>query len=53
MKKYLLRQKGKEEAIGKYDSKIEASDVMESIIEDNNDDLDADDEGIDRIRFYP
>lgn len=45
MKKYLLRQKGKEEAIGKYDSKIEASDVMESIIEDNNDDLDADDEG--------
>ena len=45
MKKYLLRQKGKEEAIGKYESKIEASDVMESIIEDNNDDLDADDEG--------
>ena len=45
MKKYLLRQKGKEEATGKYDSKIEASDVMESIIEDNNDDLDADDEG--------
>ena len=45
MKKYLLRQKGKEEAIGKYESKVEASDVMESIIEDNNDDLDADDEG--------
>lgn len=45
MKKYLLRQKGKEEAIGKYESKIEASDVMESIIEDNNDDLDADDDG--------
>lgn len=45
MKKFLLRQKGIEKAIGKYESKIEASDVMESIIEDNNDDLDADDEG--------
>lgn len=45
MKKYLLRQKGKEEAIGKYESKIEASEAMENIIDDNNDDLDADDAG--------
>lgn len=45
MKKYLLRQKGKEEAIGKYESKIEASEAMENIIDDNNDNLDADDAG--------
>lgn len=45
MKKFLLRQKGIEKAIGKFDSKIEAVDVMDGYITDNNDDLDSDDEG--------
>ena len=45
MKKYLLRQKGKEEAIGMFDSKVEAVDVMNDYIEGNNEDLYSDDEG--------
>ena len=45
MKKFLLRQKGIENAIGKFDSKIEAVDVMDGYITDNNDELDSDDEG--------
>lgn len=45
MKKFLLRQKGIEKAIGKFDSKVEAVDVMDNYIEDNNEDLDSDDEG--------
>ena len=45
MKKFLLRQKGIEKAIGKFDSKVEAVDVMDGYIEDNNEDLDSDDEG--------
>ena len=45
MKKFLLRQKGIEKAIGKFDSKVEAVDVMDGYIEDNNDNLDSDDEG--------
>lgn len=45
MKKFLLRQKGIEKAIGKFDSKVEAIDVMDGYIDDNNEDLDSDDEG--------
>ena len=45
MKKYILRQKGKEEAIGMFDSKVEAVDVMNDYIEGNNEDLYSDDEG--------
>ena len=45
MKKFILRQKGIEKAIGKFDSKIEAVDVMDGYITDNNEDLDSDDEG--------
>lgn len=45
MKKFLLRQKGIEEAIGKFDSKIEAVDLMNGYIDDNNEDFDSDDEG--------
>ena len=45
MRKFLLRQKGIEKAIGKFDSKIEAVDVMDGYITDNNDDFDSDDEG--------
>ena len=45
MKKFLLRQKGIEKAIGKFDSKVEAVDVMDNYIEDNNEDLGSDDEG--------
>ena len=45
MKKFLLRQKGIEKAIGKFDSKIEAVDLMNGYIDDNNEDYDSDDEG--------
>ena len=45
MKKFLLRQKGIEKAIGKFDSKIEAIVVMDGYITDNNDELYSDDEG--------
>ncbi|TYK34371.1 hypothetical protein [Bacteroides pyogenes] len=44
MKKFVLIQNGKEEPVGKYATKVEAADVMEQIIDDNNDDLDSDDE---------
>ena len=43
MKKFLLRQKGIEKAIGKFDSKVEAVDVMNDYIEGNNEDLYSDD----------
>lgn len=45
MKKFLLRQKGIEKAIGKFNSKIEAVDVMNAYIDNINDELDSDDEG--------
>ncbi|MBR8725498.1 hypothetical protein [Bacteroides pyogenes] len=44
MKKFVLIQNGKEEPVGKYATKVEAADVMEQIIDDNNDNLDSDDE---------
>ena len=44
MKKFLLRQKGIEKAIGKFDSKIEAVYVMNGYIDDINKDFDSDDE---------
>ena len=44
MKKYVLIQNGKDEPVGKYKSKAEATDVMEQIIDENNDDLNSDDE---------
>ena len=45
MKKFLLRCKGIETAIGMFDSKVEAADVMNDYIEGNNEDLYSDDEG--------
>ena len=46
MRKFLLRQKGIEKAIGKFDSKIGAVNVMYNYIADNNYDLYSDDGGI-------
>ena len=45
MKKFLLRQKGIEKAIGKFNSKIKAVDVMNAYIDVINEDFDSDDEG--------
>ena len=45
MRKFLLRQKGIEKAIGKFDSKIGAVNVMYNYIADNNYDLYSDDGG--------
>ena len=36
MKKFILIQNGKDEPIGKYNTKAEASDTVEYIIEKNN-----------------
>lgn len=44
MKKYVLKQVGKDAEIGKFDSKVDAVDAMEEIIDENNDGLDSDNE---------
>lgn len=45
MKKYVLAfKKDPERPIGKFDSKVEAANHMDEIIEEHNDDLDSDDE---------
>jgi len=44
MKKFQLKRIGESEAIGNFDSKVDAVEHMEEIIDDNNDDLDSDDE---------
>lgn len=44
MKKFQLKRIGESEAIGNFNSKVDAAEHMEEIIDDNNDDLDSDDE---------
>lgn len=45
MKQYILKQIGDNEPIGKYSSKADAVDDMDTIIADHNEDLDSDDDG--------
>jgi len=44
MKKYILKKKGESESLGKFSLKSDAVDKMQDIIDNNNEDYDAEDE---------